>query len=495
MTKKRVVLVCVFLSLLVTLFSQGALIERYLDAANENLTKREYKKAFDYINYVLSQYPQDKVPQNVEILAENVYYSYLVEIRDTRDMEGFSSVKDKLLEYEFLSTERVARLVKVINTLESQDVAWGAIPQTTTTIMPKSGTSAAAVAAQASQNEAEYKKQINNLNKELDVLKKVLEMAREDKQKDKELELLAQQKSLEMQRDAFEAALKDSTKTTKTNTTMLFFILAATVTLVIIIFIIVLVVGAANLRNSRKQREQFEATMEMVARISGMDGRGGIIGIGDGSDENLRSAGRSKLSYVALAQSEMSQKEEEVLKDLAIKCERLGAEVDNVTGRKNNSKNVSEMVFKISQQMQFGSFLSSLYFCVAMVYDAGFLLIDRNLFSITGKLSDEQKAEIRDHVKKSVEQLGFVPKEYRQVFEDAVLMHHENMDGSGYPYGITGDKIPDIARILRVAESFVALISRRNYRGISDKESALEELKSRPNIYDAKVVEALDAVL
>lgn len=226
-----------------------------------------------------------------------------------------------------------------------------------------------------------------------------------------------------------------------------------------------------------------------------MDGRGGIIGIGDGSDENLRSAGRSKLSYVALAQSEMSQKEEEVLKDLAIKCERLGAEVDNVTGRKNNSKNVSEMVFKISQQMQFGSFLSSLYFCAAMVYDAGFLLIDRNLFSITGKLSDEQKAEIRDHVKKSVEQLGFVPKEYRQVFEDAVLMHHENMDGSGYPYGITGDKIPDIARILRVAESFVALISRRNYRGISDKESALEELKSRPNIYDAKVVEALDAVL
>lgn len=55
---------------------------------------------------------------------------------------------------------------------------------------------------------------------------------------------------------------------------------------------------------------------------------------------------------------------------------------------------------------------------------------------------------------------------------------------AGYPAGTPGDKIPEIARMIHVVETFISLISRRSYRAIFDKESAREELKNLPELYD-----------
>jgi len=69
------------------------------------------------------------------------------------------------------------------------------------------------------------------------------------------------------------------------------------------------------------------------------------------------------------------------------------------------------------------------------------------------------------------------------------------MDGSGYPEGLTGSRIPYIARMIRVAESFNALISKRNYREIVDKESAVGELKKSPGLYDPELVDILELLI
>jgi len=61
--------------------------------------------------------------------------------------------------------------------------------------------------------------------------------------------------------------------------------------------------------------------------------------------------------------------------------------------------------------------------------------------------------------------------------------------------GLKDDEIPQIARLIRVAESYNSLINRRNYREIQDKESAINELKARPELYDMTVVNALDAIV
>ena len=59
---------------------------------------------------------------------------------------------------------------------------------------------------------------------------------------------------------------------------------------------------------------------------------------------------------------------------------------------------------------------------------------------------------------------------------DAVLYHHENHDGSGYPDGLRGNEIPLFARILHVVDIFDALTSTRSYRKGLSVDNALDEL-------------------
>ena len=69
------------------------------------------------------------------------------------------------------------------------------------------------------------------------------------------------------------------------------------------------------------------------------------------------------------------------------------------------------------------------------------------------------------------------------------------MDGSGYPNGLSGDEIPQVARLIRVVESYVSLSSKRSYRGAMDKETAINTLKEQAGFYDQDVVDALDKIV
>ena len=69
------------------------------------------------------------------------------------------------------------------------------------------------------------------------------------------------------------------------------------------------------------------------------------------------------------------------------------------------------------------------------------------------------------------------------------------MDGSGYPHGLKGKEIPQIARLIRVAETYVSLSSKRNYRETFDKETAIQTLKEQPQFYDPAVVNMLDSIV
>jgi len=72
-----------------------------------------------------------------------------------------------------------------------------------------------------------------------------------------------------------------------------------------------------------------------------------------------------------------------------------------------------------------------------------------------------------------------------------VLQHHERMDGSGYPHGLSGDAILIEARILAVADVVEALASHRPYRPALGVDKALEEMREKRGIlYDQEVVDA-----
>ena len=72
----------------------------------------------------------------------------------------------------------------------------------------------------------------------------------------------------------------------------------------------------------------------------------------------------------------------------------------------------------------------------------------------------------------------------------AVLHHHENWDGTGYPNGLTGESIPPLARMLRIIDAFEAMVSDRPYRPALSIDAAVEELKKNAGIqFDPSMLE------
>ncbi|MDR1748215.1 MAG: hypothetical protein LBR47_04070, partial [Spirochaetaceae bacterium] len=162
----------------VFLSAEDVLVQRYLNAANDRFSEGDYERAFNYINNALGAYKVEELPQNIELLAENIYYTYLGEITETRDWAAFQNIKTKLAEFDFLSTERIARRVRTLNTMESQDSSWG--PDTRAPA-PAAG-SAPADSAQAERERQEREA----LERELEIRRTEREQMAESLRKEQE---------------------------------------------------------------------------------------------------------------------------------------------------------------------------------------------------------------------------------------------------------------------------------------------------------------------
>jgi HD-GYP domain-containing protein (c-di-GMP phosphodiesterase class II) len=77
-----------------------------------------------------------------------------------------------------------------------------------------------------------------------------------------------------------------------------------------------------------------------------------------------------------------------------------------------------------------------------------------------------------------------------------IELHHEHMDGRGYPYGLQGPQIPLMARIIGVADTLDAMTTNRPYQTAMDIDYALERIRSLTGSkFDAVVVNALESAV
>ena len=463
--------------------SPNAATTALLQRADDAYTNADYKKAFGYVNAALkmneTDYKANGVASNVALLARQTYRKLLQQVATSKDysllddvfgqIEKFPDIADEDLNFQIKRLQDQRALDQRASEREEDRKANEALVNTLSKKNSESiKDSLETLSQQQAEQNQEFMKQQAEANKEF------VKNVSEELGKNNETIVNAMNKG---------------------NHTVLVAILIICAILVVVFVIVVFSIITSS-RAAAHQREQFDATLKLVA---GMQQQNTQLLLGGVTDINnnlggLRSASSSRWGMDALPAPEMNEEEKVELKDLAIKCEELGSQIDQISKRKNNSKNVSELVFKLATHLGLNQNTSMMYFCAAMVYDIGFLDLPNELLNAES-LTDEQRQQLRDHLTSCDDKFDFVPEKYRDIFVDASKFHHENMDGTGYPQGLEGEAIPQIARLIHVAESFTALISRRSYRAIMDKESAIEDMKSKPGLYDPDVVAVLDAIV
>lgn len=123
-----------------------------------------------------------------------------------------------------------------------------------------------------------------------------------------------------------------------------------------------------------------------------------------------------------------------------------------------------------------------------MIHDIGKISVPAEILSMPRKLTVLEFSLIKTHAQSGYEILKDI--EFPWPIARIVLEHHEKMDGSGYPQGLTGDKLLLESRIIAVADVVEAMASHRPYRPGLGIDAALEEItRNRGILYDAEIVD------
>ncbi len=126
----------------------------------------------------------------------------------------------------------------------------------------------------------------------------------------------------------------------------------------------------------------------------------------------------------------------------------------------------------------------------ALLHDVGKIGIDDNILKKPAALTDAEYEIMKTHPQRGYKIMSQIPG--MEAYLPGMYMHHEMVNGKGYPQGLTGDQIPLQAKIVSVADTFDAMTIDRPYSKGMDLPSALERLRSFVGTrYQGEVVEAL----
>jgi len=156
----------------------------------------------------------------------------------------------------------------------------------------------------------------------------------------------------------------------------------------------------------------------------------------------------------------------------------------------DHSSRVAQTALAIARQLKLDSALQQTISLAANLANVGKIFIPEEILTKTDRLSAEEQALLQRHVDYALEILSDLP--FDGPVLETIAQKQKHLDGSGYPRGLAGEQIILPARILAVANSFVALVSPRAYReGLSEGQAIEHLLSETPQKYDRQVVAAL----
>jgi HD-GYP domain-containing protein (c-di-GMP phosphodiesterase class II) len=130
----------------------------------------------------------------------------------------------------------------------------------------------------------------------------------------------------------------------------------------------------------------------------------------------------------------------------------------------------------------------------ALLHDVGKIGVDDRVLKKPGSLTPEEFELMKQHPVKGANIMR--PVVQLKEMLPGIELHHECMDGRGYPYGLRGEQIPMMARIIAVADTLDAITTNRPYQQAQDLTFALDRIRQLAGgKFDPKVVDALEVAI
>jgi len=130
----------------------------------------------------------------------------------------------------------------------------------------------------------------------------------------------------------------------------------------------------------------------------------------------------------------------------------------------------------------------------ALLHDVGKIGVDDRILKKPGKLTDEEFDQMKEHPAKGASIMR--PVSQLKDMIPGIELHHERIDGQGYPHGLKGDEIPMMARIIAVGDAVDAITTDRPYHSGHDLEYALGQIRNLADKrYAVEVVDALESAM
>ncbi|HKV80610.1 MAG TPA: HD domain-containing phosphohydrolase [Candidatus Sulfotelmatobacter sp.] len=143
---------------------------------------------------------------------------------------------------------------------------------------------------------------------------------------------------------------------------------------------------------------------------------------------------------------------------------------------RGHSDRVTRYSLMIAKEMNLPSSFMEILQVSAQLHDVGKIGIEDHILKKPGALTEEEFEVMKTHTTKGANILRPVTQLAEML--PGIELHHEALDGRGYPYGLKGDQIPLLARVIAVADTFDALTTNRPYQQAHTPDQALQIIKN-----------------
>lgn len=140
-----------------------------------------------------------------------------------------------------------------------------------------------------------------------------------------------------------------------------------------------------------------------------------------------------------------------------------------------HSRRVAMYSSEIAKQLNFSPERQREVYYAGLLHDVGKVGISNDIINKNGRLTDEEFEQIKMHPAMGYQILRSISSQGE--FAAGARWHHERYDGKGYPDGLKGEEIPEISRIIAVADSYDAMTSKRSYRNTMSQEKVREQIE------------------